>query len=290
MKCCCGWVCHYFWTCTSPALFIGWLRLWMSLASSVGDAQWKAMTQLARTADLFTCSEWEKLWDSKNAHKSFYLMEVFFRWRTVLSRLKNPSEHSHCFSAGHLYRPRFSSFPSPSPKHFREMLDFTELKEHILEVKSETNHSCPQATFPHERWGFCCPQFSAVKPEEMLGTAKAWFDVKIWLNHQHPQKLACSHVLCTDTNIHLGQQWLSAALDPWRKHSSLPPPHRAVFRAALAPGSPPSQTSDSSGAEEAAAHETIPLHQDLRGQLNYITKSHPDSTPGVTASLCSKQG
>lgn len=189
MKCCCGWVCHYFWTCTSPALFIGWLRLWMSLASSVGDAQWKAMTQLARTADLFTCSEWEKLWDSKNAHKSFYLMEVFFRWRTVLSRLKNPSEHSHCFSAGHLYRPRFSSFPSPSPKHFREMPDFTELKEHILEVKSETNHSCPQATFPHERWGFCCPQFSAVKPEEMLGTAKAWFDVKIWLNHQHPQKL-----------------------------------------------------------------------------------------------------
>lgn len=42
----------------------------MSLASSVADAQWKAVTQLARNAELFTCSEWEKLWDSKNAHKS----------------------------------------------------------------------------------------------------------------------------------------------------------------------------------------------------------------------------
>lgn len=92
MKHCCGWACCYFWSRTSPALWIGWLSLWMSLASSVGDAEGKAMTQRAGVAALFTCLEWEKLRDSQNAHQSslwggriFQVADYHPDWKILLN-------------------------------------------------------------------------------------------------------------------------------------------------------------------------------------------------------------
>lgn len=51
----------------------------MSLASSVGAAQEKAVTQRAQAAELFTCWEWETLGTARTHTKALYVLQVVLR-------------------------------------------------------------------------------------------------------------------------------------------------------------------------------------------------------------------
>lgn len=204
MKCCCGWGCHYFGSCTSPALFIGWWRLWMSLASSVGAAQEKAVTQLSPGCRTVHMLGMGTAGDSQNTHKGSLCAASGAQVGASMIWIAK----SLC--AGHLDRPRFSCSPSLTLQLFRKKADCTELRENIWEVGDRHITADPWLPLLMEYKGFaisisCSKAWGAARPGEG----------RIWCSN-----FPCSHIPWCDTGIQLGQ-WLSSGID--RSRDFLPP-------------------------------------------------------------------
>ena len=202
MKCCCGWVCHYFWTCTSPALLIGWLRLWMSLASSVGDARWKAMTQLGRTAELFTCSEWEKLRDRESAHKSSLCGGSIFQVADSIIQTEKSLWIFTLFLCWSSVQSLFCLFSIPHPRAFQKKARFHRAYGKYFRGW-ETNHSCPPPAFPDEIRGFCRLHFLQQSPRSCLARRRQDLVLKFALRASTPRSRPAPTPLCANTSIHL---------------------------------------------------------------------------------------
>lgn len=180
MKCCCGWGCHYFWSCTSPALFIGWWRLWMSLAPSVGAAQEKAVTQRAQ---LQNCSHgMGNAGASQNTHKgslwaaSCAQVGASIIWIKRIPLCWSPAQAS------------FFLFSIPHPAAFQRRQIARKIFGRLETDTSQLITGC--LSFSNRR-GLPSP-IPAAKPEELLGLGKAGFGVPVSLLphplvwHWHP--------------------------------------------------------------------------------------------------------
>lgn len=99
----------------------------MSLASSVGAAQEKAVTQRAQLHNVHMLGM-GNAGDSQNTHKGSLCAASCAQVGPSIIWIKKP------LCAGHLHRPRFSCFPSLTLQLFRKEADFTEPRENIWEV------------------------------------------------------------------------------------------------------------------------------------------------------------
>lgn len=148
MKCCCGWGCHYFWSCTSPALFIGWWRLWMSLASSVGAAQEKAVTQRAQLQNCSHAGNGKRWGQPEHSQRLFMCCKLCSGRGQHYLDWKIPLCWSHAQAS-------FFLFSIPQPAGFQKEGRFHRTQGKYLGGLRQTHHSWSLAASPYGKRGFC---------------------------------------------------------------------------------------------------------------------------------------